>query len=86
MAEGLPDQSQPTGVTLHLVQKLVSLHLVRRVQVDVSLRDRCILELHEGGFVHLASLRWVIVIFGEIERSRGILRYYKILCPLNSRH
>jgi hypothetical protein len=34
----------------------------------------------------LATTSWVIVIFGEIERSWGILRYYKGICPLNSRH
>ena len=29
---------------------------------------------------------WVIVIFGEIRRSRGVARYDKRLCPMNSRH
>jgi hypothetical protein len=35
---------------------------------------------------HYASLGWLIVSFGEQERSRGISRYHKGLCPLNSRH
>ena len=28
---------------------------------------------------------WVIVIFGEIGQSRGVVRYDKRLCPMNSR-
>jgi hypothetical protein len=28
----------------------------------------------------------ISITFGELEQSRGIVRYHKGLCPLNSRH
>ena len=39
-----------------------------------------------GYTTKLATTSWLIVIFGELVQSRGILRYHKGLWPLNSVH
>lgn len=40
--------------------------------------------LKQAGCTILANISWVIVAFGEIERERGVSRYHRRLCPMNS--
>jgi hypothetical protein len=37
-------------------------------------------------FANMATTSWLIVSFGALQQSRGLLRYDKGLCPLNSKH